>query len=229
MPDGGQIVPLPLEEIDRRLSKVRELLKEEGRVIGEQLVRSLDTVEILERIETRIANRVGVFVGTVVSLLREATQDNPSHSTVAGKKVFIGHGGSPVWRELRDFLTGLGLDCVEFNTESQAGKPTIGRLEEMLAACGFALLVMTGEDAHPDGTVHARENVIHETGLFQGRLGFEKAIVLLEDGCTGFSNIHGLTYIGFPKGKIRAASEDIRQVLEREKLLPSSTAMGQVP
>jgi hypothetical protein len=32
----------------------------------------------------------------------------------------------------------------------------------------------------------------HEVGLFQGRLGFEKAIVLLEDGCEEFSNIKGL-------------------------------------
>ena len=31
--------------------------------------------------------------------------------------------------------------------------------------------------------VKARMNVIHEVGLFQGRLGFERAIVLLEEGC----------------------------------------------
>jgi predicted nucleotide-binding protein len=34
-------------------------------------------------------------------------------------------------------------------------------------------------------------NVIHEAGLFQGRLGFERAIILLEDGCEEFSNIQG--------------------------------------
>ena len=27
---------------------------------------------------------------------------------------------------------------------------------------------MTAEDEHADGTKHARENVIHEVGLFQG-------------------------------------------------------------
>ena len=37
-----------------------------------------------------------------------------------------------------------------------------------------------GEDEHKDGSVHPRENVIHEAGLFQGRLGFPRAIVLLE-------------------------------------------------
>ena len=35
---------------------------------------------------------------------------------------------------------------------------------------------MTGEDEHIDQTKHARENVIHEIGLFQGKLGFRKAM-----------------------------------------------------
>jgi len=74
---------------------------------------------------------------------------------------------------------------------------------------------MTAEDEHADQTLHARENVIHEIGLFQGRLTFQKAIVVLEEGCTEFSNIHGLNYIHFPKGKIMAKSEEIRAVLER--------------
>jgi predicted nucleotide-binding protein len=50
-----------------------------------------------------------------------------------------------------------------------------------------------------DGKLHARLNVIHEAGLFQGRLGFNKAIILLEEGCEEFSNIHGLGHIPFPK------------------------------
>ena len=58
---------------------------------------------------------------------------------------------------------------------------------------------MTAEDEQPDGTLRARENVIHEAGLFQGRLGFEKAIILLEEGCEEFSNIEGLGQIRFPE------------------------------
>src|SRR5947207_4522834 len=59
----------------------------------------------------------------------------------------------------------------------------------------LTFLVMTGEDEQPDGKLRARENVIHEAGLFQGKLGFERAIVLLEDECEEFSNIHGLNQI----------------------------------
>ena len=78
---------------------------------------------------------------------------------------------------------------------------------------------MTGEDEQTDGKVRARENVVHEVGLFQGKLGFSRAIVLLEEGCEEFSNIHGLGQIRFPKGNIAAKFEDIRAVLEREELV----------
>jgi predicted nucleotide-binding protein len=78
---------------------------------------------------------------------------------------------------------------------------------------------MTAEDEMADGAVQARMNVVHEAGLFQGRLGFTKAIVLLEDGCEEFSNIQGLAHVHFPKGNISASFEEVRRVLEREGLI----------
>ena len=89
----------------------------------------------------------------------------------------------------------------------------------MLDEAQFAFLVMTAEDTHVDNTTHARDNVIHEAGLFQGQLGFEKAIILLEQGCSDFSNIHGLNSIHFPKGNLESSFEKIRQVLEREGII----------
>jgi len=139
---------------------------------------------------------------------------------VKPKRAFIGHGHSSLWRELKDFLKDrLKLDWDEFNREATAGKSTKERLEEMLREADFAFLVLTGEDEHPDGSFHPRENVIHEAGLFQGRLGFARAIILREDGCTEFSNIHGLTQIPFPKKRISAIFEEVRRVLEREGML----------
>ena len=83
---------------------------------------------------------------------------------------------------------------------SVAGVPTVGRLSEMLDAATFAFIAMTAEDAQRDGTVNARLNVVHDVVPFQGRLGFERAIVLREDGCEEFSNITGLGQIRFPAG-----------------------------
>jgi len=136
---------------------------------------------------------------------------------VSGKRVFIGHGRSPLWRELKDFISDrLGLLWDEFNREATAGYTTSERLQTMMSQAAFAFLIMTAEEERADATLHARPNVIHEVGLFQGHLGLRRAIVLLEDGCSEFSNIIGLSQIRFPTGDIAARFEEIRRVLERE-------------
>jgi hypothetical protein len=135
------------------------------------------------------------------------------------KRVFIGHGKSPAWKRLRTFLKELKLDYDEFNRFSAAGKTTQQRLANMLNNCGFAFLVFTAEDSHKDKTRHTRENVIHEAGLFQSRLGWDKAIILLEDGCEEFSNIQGLNQIRFANGKIEKKFNEVRRVLRREGLI----------
>ena len=75
---------------------------------------------------------------------------------------------------------------------------------------------MTAEDEDSDALHRARQNVVHEVGLFQGKLGTRKAIILIEEGCQEFSNIVGLSQIRFPRGHISAVFEEIRRVLERE-------------
>ena len=117
----------------------------------------------------------------------------------------------------------MRLPWDEFNRVPAAGVANVVRLSEMLDAAAIAFLVMTAEDELADGELQAGMNVVHEAGLFQGRLGFTRAIVLWEDGCKGFSNIEGLGQIRFPKGNIGAAFEEIRRVLEREGLIKDSS------
>lgn len=175
----------------------------------------------LSKDETRpiLLNRVSQLKQLFSSLSNSgrialASQEAPRNS------VFIGHGRSPVWRELKDFLVDrLALPWDEFNRNSVAGIATTERLFQLLDNANFAFLVMTAEDEHADATVHARANVIHEVGLFQGRLGTRKAIVLLEEGCHEFSNIHGLSHIPFVRGHVSSAFEEIRRVLEREHIV----------
>ena len=138
----------------------------------------------------------------------------------AGQKIFIGHGHSLVWRELENFLQNrLHLTTDEFNSVSTAGIATSDRLQEMLNNAAFAFLILTAEDEQHDGTLRPRENVVHEAGLFQGKLGFTKAILLLEETCEKFSNAVGLGHISFPPGNIKGAFEQVREVLEREKVI----------
>jgi predicted nucleotide-binding protein len=165
--------------------------------------------------------RLASFAGTIRNVIEIASfiqtkeiRPNPAD------KIFIGHGRSFQWMVLKDFLSErLGLKHEEFNRVSPAGIGTQERLAEMLDQCGFAFLVMTGEDYHNDESLHARENVIHEVGLFQGRYGWRKAIILLEEDCGEFSNISGLGQIRFPKGNLAAKFEEVRAVLERENMI----------
>jgi predicted nucleotide-binding protein len=144
-------------------------------------------------------------------------------SNLVGTNVFIGHGRAPAWRELKDFIKDrLQLPYDEFNRVPVAGITNISRLNEMLDAAAVAFLVLTAEDELADGKQQARMNVVHEVGLFQGRLGFTKAIILLEDGCEEFSNVEGLGQIRFPAGNVAAAFEEVRLVLEREGMLSSN-------
>ena len=135
--------------------------------------------------------------------------------------MFIGHGRSVAWKDLKDFIQDrLRLPWDEFNRVPVAGVTNVARLSEMLDAAAIALIVMTAEDEQIDGKLRARENVVHEAGLFQGRLGFARAIVLMEEGCGEFSNIHGLGQIRFPPGQISTTFEELRRVMEREGLIP---------
>lgn len=146
-----------------------------------------------------------------------------ARNRLVGTNVFIGHGQSSAWKDLKDFIKDrLRLPWDEFNRVPIAGFTNIARLSQMLDAAAIAFLVMTAEDEQRDGKLNARMNVVHEAGLFQGRLGFQRAIILLEDGCEEFSNIHGLGQIRFPKGSIAAKFEDIRLVLEREGLIETA-------
>jgi len=135
-------------------------------------------------------------------------------------RVFIGHGRSPIWKDLRDYLQEtLGLPYDEFNRESVAGQLVLQRLEEMSRCACFAFLVLTPEDIHTDGSQHARENVIHELGFFQGRLGVKKAIAIVEESCREFTNILGLNQIRFRQRDLASAFEDVLNVLKREGVI----------
>lgn len=169
-----------------------------------------------------MVQQLGTLTRQTAVYIRHRAHQNQrtTNKPYQGTRIFIGHGHSHVWWELKDFLKNtLSLAVDEFNRVPVAGVSNTDRLNKMLDSAIFAFLVMTGEDEQPSGELRPRENVVHEAGLFQGHLGFERAIVLLEEGCEKFSNNAGLGHINFPKGNIRAAFQDIREVLEREGIL----------
>lgn len=157
-------------------------------------------------------------IAVISHMERQVKQDRKMKRI--GTNIFIGHGHSYLWKDLKDFIQDrLKLPWDEFNRNPVAGITNISRLSEMLDSAVMAFLILTAEEELADGEIIARMNVVHEAGLFQGRLGFARAIILLEDGCKEFSNIHGLGQIRFPKGNINAAFEEVRLVLEREGII----------
>lgn len=131
--------------------------------------------------------------------------------------VFIGHGRSSAWRDLRDHLRDQHDYRIEsYESGARAGHSIRDILESMAEKSSFALLVMTGEDLQDTGELRARQNVIHEAGIFQGRLGFSRAIILLEEDVVPFSNVDGVQYIAFSKGRIKETYGDVLATLRRE-------------
>jgi hypothetical protein len=131
--------------------------------------------------------------------------------------IYIGHGRSSQWKDLKDHLHEKhGYKVEAYETGARAGHTIRDILEEMMAKSSFAILVMTGEDQMRDKKLRARQNVIHEAGLFQGRLGFSRTIILLEKGAEEFSNIHGIHQIRYSKGNIKETFGEILATLRRE-------------
>ena len=131
--------------------------------------------------------------------------------------IFVGHGRNPAWRDLKDHLHEKhGVEVEAYEIGARAGHAIRDILQDMLRKSSFAVLVMTGEDETADGALRARQNVVHEAGLFQGRLGFSRAIVLLEEGTEAFSNIQGIEQIRFSRGNIKETFGEVLATLKRE-------------
>ena len=178
-------------------------------------------VEVSAADRTKISAVMDVFEKNVPAS-RVPEPPPPPSAPPTSPIVFIGHGHAEEWRDLKDHLQDQhNYEVVAYEIGTRAGHEVRDILEEMLFASSFAVLVLTGEDRTEGGDLHPRLNVVHELGLFQGRLGFRRAIVLLEEGTTEFSNINGVHQIRFAKGNIRETFGDVLATLNREVSRPT--------
>jgi len=142
---------------------------------------------------------------------------NLTHSK-KGDLVFIGHGRSPLWREVDVFLREENISFEDFESDSRTGEHVIDVLKGFLAKATFAIIVVTAEDKADNGKVRARQNVIHEIGLFQGKLGFENVAILKQNGVEGFSNNDGLQHIPFDGNDIKHTFYELGRTLKKAGL-----------
>ncbi|MBI9055995.1 MAG: nucleotide-binding protein [Bacteroidales bacterium] len=155
-------------------------------------------------------------------LLNQIAELKPKGKKVSkgGGKVFIGHGRSQLWARVQLFLQDdFKLETLTFESESRTSETIVNILEGFLDDASFAILIMTAEDETSEGTIRARQNVIHEAGLFQGRLGFDRVVILKQSETEEFSNIAGLQYIPFTGENIEQCFYELQRKLKKSGII----------
>jgi CAP12/Pycsar effector protein, TIR domain len=138
------------------------------------------------------------------------------HST-SHPTIYIGHGHSGDWRLLKDHLRDIHrYNILTWESELRVGQLVPQVIMGMLHQSDFALLVHTSEDETSDNRMRARQNVVYETGLFHGRLGIQRALIVRQRNCESFSNVRGVHELRFDAGHIESVFGDILGVLRRE-------------
>ncbi|WON93649.1 nucleotide-binding protein [Sphingobacterium sp. UGAL515B_05] len=185
--DSIYIPPIEASKNDKTVRNISKIVKELNFLSREELLKEFSSAEAKPKLKSK------------------------------GKgKIFIGHGRSKLWARLQIYLNEeLNLETITFEAESRTSETIINILNEFLDNSSFAILVMTAEDETTEGKSRARQNVIHEAGLFQGRLGFDKVIILKQGGLEEFTNIAGLQYIPFSDENIEQSFYELQRKFKK--------------
>ncbi len=123
--------------------------------------------------------------------------------------IFLGHGKSDAWQELQHYLKGEhGFDVFVYEIGGRSNYTIREFLCNVRSDAAFAVLVQTAED-----DARTRDSAIHELGLFQGRLGFGRAMLLTE---VAFPELAGVRKIASARGGMRETFGEVLAVLRRE-------------
>lgn len=133
--------------------------------------------------------------------------------------VFLAHGSSSEWTKVHDFLT---KDCrlAVRSADALQGGPDrdVPAITGHVDGCGFAVCILVDDEGRSDVTA-ANQRVLQLAGLFQGRYGFERVAMVVEEGCDVLSNVAGIVRLDYPRGDIGRVFWQMRQMLHREGLL----------
>ncbi|MFY1671984.1 PfkB family carbohydrate kinase [Plantactinospora sp. WMMB334] len=135
--------------------------------------------------------------------------------------VFIAHGAHPEWLAVQRFIEErFELPVYSFESGSWGGRQVTEALADYLERCGFAICVLTAEDFTGDGRRLARHNVVHEVGLFQGRHGFDRVMVLVEEGCDFVPQAAQPYTISFPRNGISRTFYQLDEMIRAQGSAP---------
>jgi sugar/nucleoside kinase (ribokinase family) len=131
------------------------------------------------------------------------TLDAERRGTGQSAGIFISHGSNPEWLAVQRFLEDrFDAPVHSFESAPWGGREITEALSSYLERCRLSVCVLTAEDFTGDGRKFARQNVIHEVGLFQGQHGFDGVVLLVEEGCDFVPEAAVPYTIYFPHNKI---------------------------
>ncbi|RDJ12428.1 TIR domain-containing protein [Rhizobium grahamii] len=160
---------------------------------------------------------------SAISLLQERLEEEGPASKVMGtpsrpdrkasKRIFIVHGHDNEPKEaVARFLEGLGYQPVILHEQANKGRTIIQKFREESADVGFAVVLMSPDDAMPDGQARARQNVILELGFFLGVLGPDRVAAVVKGTVERPSDFDGVVYIPFDAGWKLAIAKELQAV-----------------
>lgn len=155
---------------------------------------------------------------SAISLLEERLEEtNDTSAAVAAavnselsRKVFVVHGHDEGPREaVARFLQQLGLTPVILHDQPNRGRTIISKFSEEASDVGFAVVLITPDDAPgtANGLNRARQNVIFELGFFLGKLGPSHVAAIVKDHVETPSDYDGIIYIPYADWKLPLARE----------------------
>ncbi|WP_237320729.1 PfkB family carbohydrate kinase [Streptomyces sp. JJ36] len=148
-----------------------------------------------------------------------ASLDSQRRVDALPRGVFIAHGASPEWVAAKLFIEErLNIPAYSFESSSWGGHQVTEALTDCLDRCSFAICVLTAEDLTEDGRRLARRNVVHEVGLFQGRYGFDRVLMLVEDGCDFVPPVAEPYALRFPRHAVQHTFYQLEAALAEKGL-----------
>jgi sugar/nucleoside kinase (ribokinase family) len=155
--------------------------------------------------------------GFFQSAERPPPQRRPSRN--AG--VFIAHGAGTQWEAVRRFLEQECGVTVYSLPADQRGAELAQTMRHHLSRCDFGVCLLTSAADHGDAS-RAEQGVVHQAGILQGRYGFRRVAILVEEGCETFSNVAGLIRLDFPAGHVDSTFWQLERMLRREGVVPAA-------
>ena len=142
-----------------------------------------------------------------------ADEEEHTGEDVVKNKIFIVHGHDEALKyQLSDWLRKIGVEPIILHEQANGGTSSIlDKLErESDVDCAIALFTAddVGSEKGKELQPRARQNVVFEAGMFLGKLGKKRVIVLYEEGIESPGDLGGCVYI--PADKYDGWKEKLR-------------------